>query len=143
MRRTMLVQAVEGFIQNQHRGALHDGLRNTKPLPHTERVFRDSFFSPGSKPTRRIDAMTSFSPIIFLSEARSIRFFTPVRFGRKPGVSMMMPKSGGKSTSFPTVLPFTMIVPESGVKATNTFHHNSFAAAVVADNTMNFPCSNL
>ena len=61
--------------------------------------FPTGFFISGSNPTFfRIRRISAFEIILFISASIS-RFFTPVYWVRKPGVSMMTPRLSGKSTS--------------------------------------------
>ena len=72
------------------------------------------FFSIGSSPTRRIASAISESPIFLFRAASISRFFSPLYWGKNPGVSMISPRSGGKSTSLPTCWPLTNTVPSVG-----------------------------
>ena len=74
------------------------------------------FGESGSSPTSRIVSATSLSPIFRFSPARISRFFSPGSCGRNPGDSMMIPMSGGKSTSTPICFPSTCTVPAVGCK---------------------------
>ena len=62
----------------------------------------------------------------------------PVRFGRNPGVSIIIPVSGGEIHIFADSLiihgNFTGIRNQ---KSTDTFHQHGLAAAVVAHNAVN------
>ena len=72
------------------------------------------FLSSGSSPTRRMArAMPARSTRRF-SAASASRLRTPERAGKNPGVSMIAPRSGGKSTSRPTRRPPTMTSPSVG-----------------------------
>ena len=89
-------------------------------IPNLWRIPREylptGFSISGSSPTRRIAAAICSSPIFLFSEANISRFFTPVILGRNPGVSIIRPRPGGKSTSLPTRLPLTMTSPSVGIR---------------------------
>ena len=63
-----------------------------------------------------IETTTDTYDFNYESDARSLRFLSPVAPGRKPGVSMIIPISSGKSISFPTSFPLMSTHPSSGLK---------------------------
>ena len=73
--------------------------------------FPTGFFISGSRPTFLSTIRTSAFVILRFMPASISRFLRPVKFVRKPGVSMMTPRLSGKSMSFPICLPNTRIVP--------------------------------
>ena len=46
---TVLVQPVEGLVQDQRGGVFHDGLGDAQPLPHSQRIFAHRLFVVGVK----------------------------------------------------------------------------------------------
>ena len=61
-------------------------------------------------------SLISSSPIRWFNAASLFKFSNPLRSGRNPGFSMIIPTDSGKSISFPISFPSTRTTPPVGFK---------------------------